>query len=766
MTGPAAVEGRRIRVRGQVQGVGFRPFVWQLARRLGLSGWVMNDAEGVLIEVCGPGLDAFEAALTAEAPPLSRVDAVEGGAAMVPLTGGFDIRASGGPGAETRVTPDAATCPDCVAEIAGDGRRRGYAFTNCTNCGPRFTILTGLPYDRAQTTMAPFALCPECRAEYEDPADRRFHAQPVACPACGPRLWVEPSGPQGGTGVGRAVDGQAQDPVAMAARMIRAGGIVAVKGLGGFHLACDATDPAAIATLRARKRRPAKPFALMAPLDILCRHAAPGNAERALLSDPAAPVVLLDKAGEPLPDALAPGQDTLGWMLPYTPLHHLLCAAAGVPLVMTSGNLSGEPQAIGNDEARETLGSFADAFLMHDRDIARRLDDSVERITPQGPMVLRRARGRVPGTLPLPPGLPDRQVLACGGQMKAALCLVKSGNALLGHHLGELDEALTWEAWRQAERDYAALFDHRPEVVAVDLHPDYRASRHGRARAGAEGLRLIEVQHHHAHMAACMAENHWPADGGRVAGIVLDGTGLGTDGTVWGGELLLGDYRGVERRDWLTPAPLIGGDLAAREPWRNALARLDLAGLPDMADMLFPEKPRDMLRMAAAKGLNAPVSSSAGRLFDAVAGCIGLCPDGQSFEGEAAMRLEAMARRAPRRQGTPYPFEPTEGGIDPGPMVRALLDDRQTGTRPEVMALRFHAGLAGVFATRARALVESGAAQAVALSGGCFQNALLLDLTVQALGDVPVLIHRQTPANDGGLALGQAVVALARLESA
>ena len=746
------MQGHRLRVRGQVQGVGFRPFVWQLARRMGLTGWVINDAEGVLIELAGEGSDRFADALIAEAPALARLDAVESEPDQVEACSEFSIRESGAAGAETSVTPDAAICPDCVDEIFGTGRRAGYAFTNCTNCGPRYTILSGLPYDRAQTTMAGFDLCPACRAEYEDPGDRRFHAQPVACPDCGPRLWMEHVGQE---------DGHTTDPIAAAAALLRNGKILALKGLGGFHLACDATDPVAIAELRRRKHRPAKPFALMALLPTIQTHAAPDETEIDLLRDAAAPVVVLDKAGDPLPDALAPGQGTLGWMLPYTPLHHLLCAAVGRPLVMTSGNISGEPQVIGNDEARQKLTPFVDAFLMHDRDIARRLDDSVERIASGGRMTLRRARGRVPGTVPLPPGLPDHQLVAYGGQMKAAICLVKGGRALLGHHLGELDEALTWDAFLKADHDYAALFDHKPQAIAVDLHTGYRATRHGTARAADQGLRLIEVQHHHAHLAACMAEHGWPADGPPVAGIVLDGTGLGPDGTIWGGELLVGGYRDVQRAAWLKPAPLIGGELAAREPWRNALARLDQAGLTDWADALFADHPRDIARMAVAKGLNAPDSSSAGRLFDAVAACVGLCPAQQSYEGEAAMRLEALAVGAVDH--LPPPSDTQE--IDPAPMFRALRDAMDRGRGAGYASALFHGWLAQQFAHRARALVDNGDARAVALSGGCFQNARLLADTLKWLGDVPVLIHRATPANDGGLALGQAMVALAQLEA-
>ncbi|CAM5414006.1 carbamoyltransferase HypF [Frigidibacter albus] len=738
--------GISIRVRGQVQGVGFRPFIWQLAQEMGLRGRVLNDPEGVLIEVAGAGTEAFVAAIPARAPQLARVDALEVSPFHGALPEGFQIAPSRGRGAQTRVTPDAATCPDCVEEIRQPGRRMGYAFTNCTQCGPRFSILRALPYDRAQTTMAGFALCPDCRAEYEDPADRRFHAQPVACPACGPRLWYEAGG--------QALPG---DAIALAVACLRAGGIVAVKGLGGFHLACDAANPAALALLRARKRRPAKPFALMAREADLPALAVLTAADLALLRDPAAPVVLVPSRGA-LPEAVAPGMSSLGVMLPYTPLHHLLLDAFAGPLVMTSGNLSGEPQVIGNAEARAKLAAFADGLLLHDRDIARRLDDSVERASP--PMVLRRARGRVPGTLPLPPGLEAApQVLALGGQMKGAICLVKTGQALLGHHLGDLDDALCADEFTRAIADYTALFDHRPALVAVDAHPGYRATQAGHAM----GLPVMEVWHHHAHLAACLAENGWPLDGGRVAGIILDGTGLGPDGTLWGGELLLGDYHGFARRGWLLPAPLPGGDRAAREPWRNALMRLDQAGLGDWADALFPDAPRDVLRQAAARGINAPLSSSAGRLFDAVAAVLGICPEAQSYEGEAAMRLEALAgRAAPDEAAFGYLLRAEGGGYDPAPIWHDIRHDLADGQPPETIALRFHAGLAAAFARKARALVERGEARAVALSGGCFQNALLLDLTLQALGDIPVLTHRTTPANDGGLALGQAVIAAAR----
>ncbi len=629
-----------------------------------------------------------------------------------------------------------------MEEVRAPGRRNGYAFTNCTHCGPRFSILQGLPYDRAQTTMASFPMCSACRAEYGNPADRRFHAQPIACPDCGPRLWLEVGGVE-----------WSGDPLAEAARRLAAGEILAVKGLGGFHLACDAANADAIAKLRTRKRRPAKPLALMGHEAALRGIAELSESALALLRDPAAPIVLVPSRGV-LPESVAPGMTQLGVMLPYTPLHHLLLDAFGGVLVMTSGNISGEPQVIGNDEARRKLTSFADAFLMHDRDIARRLDDSVERVDP--PMILRRARGNVPGTIPLPPGLEAApQVLALGGQMKGAICLIKNGQALLGHHLGDLDDALCFDEFEKAVKDYTALFDHRPQAVAVDAHPGYRATIAGKAM----GLPVQEVQHHHAHLASCLAENGWPLDGGKVAGIILDGTGLGPDGTVWGGEILLGDYHSFERRFWLKPAPLIGGDRAAREPWRNALARLDQAGLSDWADELFADKPLGLARQAALKGINAPLSSSVGRLFDAVAACLGVCSDSQTYEGEAAMRLEAMLQEV-SHPGIGYDWQGPE--FDPAPLFTTLCSEAKAG-KIAFASMIFHAGLARTFAWAARMLVESGEAEAVVLSGGCFQNAVLLRETLKWLGDAPVLFHRSTPANDGGLALGQAVIAAARL---
>lgn len=735
----------RIRVRGQVQGVGFRPFVWQLAHEMGILGDVLNDAEGVLIHAWGAQVDAFVHALQTRHPTLARVDAVEvvEHVFALPPTD-FDIAASGAPGAETRVTPDAATCPACLAEIRAEGRRHGYAFTNCTHCGPRFSILKQLPYDRGNTTMARFAMCDACAAEYRDPADRRFHAQPIACPHCGPRVWLEVGG--------LALDA---DPIAESVARLRAGDVLAIKGLGGFHLAVDARNESALIRLRLRKQRPTKPFALMAREDQLSAICVVSDEDLALLRDPAAPVVLMPSLGR-LPEAVAPGMNTLGVMLPYTPLHHLLMDAFEGPLVMTSGNLSGEPQVIDNDEARRKLSAFADAFLMHDRDIARRLDDGVERADP--PMVLRRARGRAPDTLPLPPGFENApQILALGAQMKSAICLIKNGQALLSHHLGHLDDALTWDEFLKANADYQALFDHHPALLACDLHPGYLAS----GFADRLGLPITRIQHHHAHLAACLGEHQWPRDGGPVAAIVMDGLGLGDDGSLWGGELLLGDYERYRRVAHLRPAALVGGDAASREPWRNLLMRLDQAGLADLADQWLAHQPRGLLRAAARQGLNAPACSSVGRLFDAVAAALGICRDRQTYEGEAGMRLEALVDIDQLAVVEPYPFVMQGKEIDPAPMLHALLRDQRLGLAPALLSARFHVGLAQAFCAPARALVKRGEAHAVVLSGGCFQNRVLHHACLTALADVPVLAHQRIPANDGGLALGQALIAAA-----
>lgn len=754
----------RVRVRGVVQGVGFRPAVWQVATALGLDGDVRNDGEGVLISAAGApeAVEALIARLRDAPPPLASIVDIEVSETQGPMRRGFAIAGSGAGLSRTAVAPDASVCPDCTAEIADPlARRFRYPFTTCTRCGPRFTILEAVPFDRRRTTMARFPLCQACAAEYADPTDRRFHAEAIACPACGPHLTFG--------------DQLCDDALRAAVALIHAGGILAVKGLGGYQLACDATDAAAVTLLRARKRRETKPFALMArdldAIHALCRVT---DEEAALLASPPAPIVLLrGNAGAHLPDAVAPGLDTYGFMLPTTPLHQLLLQNIATPLVMTSGNLSDAPPETDDEAARFRLGAIADGILAHDRPIATRVDDSVARVLDGRPRLLRRARGFAPAPIMLL-GFDAPAVLALGGQQKAAFCQLRGAEAVMSHHIGDLDEATAFDDFARALDRYAALFRHEPSHVAVDLHPGYRSTTLGRAIAERHGARLHTVQHHHAHVASCLAENGVPPDAPPVLGVALDGLGLGEDGALWGNELLLCDYRAARRVATLRTAALPGGDAAAREPWRNLLAQLDLVfGWPEAAtrfDALpilarLRTKPVSSLAAVIRQGVNAPQASSCGRLFDAVAAALGIGFDRVGHEGEAAMRLEALAQGA--EDAGAYPFGVLDEcglqALDPAPMWSALLQDLVRGAPATAIASRFHRGLAV-------AIVERGLAVApqtgvVALSGGCLQNALLhrlLEDGFRAAGR-EVLTQARVPANDGGLALGQAAIVAARL---
>ena len=768
--------GERLIIRGQVQGVGFRPTVWRVARALGLAGEVRNAPDGVEVRLWGAPPERFLEELRAALPRLARIDAVERAPLDEAAPEDFAIVASASGSGEVCVTPDVAVCADCLAEIRDPfARRYRYPFTNCTNCGPRFSIIEAAPYDRAATTMRDFAMCDACAAEYGDPADRRFHAQPVACHACGPRAWLEKLG----GGVVNLEAFSMLDDVDAAGGALMNGFIVAVKGLGGVHLACDATRPEVVERLRARKRRRTKPFALMArDLDVIRRFARVSAQEEALLQDPAAPIVLLEAAGEALPEAVAPGMDRLGFMLPYTPLHQLMLRRMARPVVMTSGNISGQPQCISNDEVREKLAEVADFALLNDRDIANRIDDSVARVDLGRPRLLRRARGYAPAPLALPGGLAEGgDLIALGGELKNTFCLVQGGRAILSQHLGDLEDADTLEEAGRALALYRQFYGHEARAVVVDRHPEYLSTKRGRAMAAEEGLRLIEVQHHHAHVAACLADNARPAEAPPVVGVVMDGLGLGDDGTIWGGEFLVADYRTYRRAGLLKPVAMPGGAAAAREPWRNAYAHLmaelgwtELAmNFSDLA--LFRQleaAPRQTLDAMIAAGVNAPLASSCGRLFDAAAAIAGLAWEAQSHEGEAAMRLEAAIDRAAMDEPDElaYPFSiPRLGGrglpyIEPLAVWRAMLGDRLLNTPPGVMAARFHRGLAKAIATLAVRVARAEELDTVALSGGCFQNATLLRLVharLRAEG-LAVLTQKTVPANDGGLALGQAAI--------
>ncbi|WP_428686732.1 carbamoyltransferase HypF [Roseibium sp.] len=760
-----------IRVRGLVQGVGFRPFVWRLANDKGFHGDVRNDAEGVLIRLSGEPdeIVCFAKLLQSEAPPLARVETVDISPSAAPLAQtGFRIAESRDGRVATGIVPDAATCPECLAETFDPADRRyRYPFTNCTHCGPRLSIVNSIPYDRGRTSMKVFTMCPACRSEYEDPADRRFHAQPNACPECGPRVWLEEGG----------AELELADPLTHLAKRIAAGDIAAVKGIGGFHLAVDAANAEAVAELRRRKRRPHKPLALMArDLNQIRRYCEVDESEATLLQNKAAPVVLLRSKGETLADRVAPGQEHLGFMLPYTPLHHLLMRALDGPVVLTSGNLSSDPQVTSNEAARTQLAGIADLMLLHDREIVNRLDDSVVRLQFGKPSYLRRARGYAPGSVRLPPSLNRGQtVLAMGGELKAAFCMARNGEAVLSQHIGDLENAPTLQDYFRMMRLYRDIYAFKPEVIAVDPHQDYLSTQEGRRLAREEELPLVAVQHHHAHLAAVLADNGCEAATENVLGIILDGTGLGTDGTNWGGEFLLGGYRSFDRAGCLAPVRLPGGAAAVREPWRNLCAHLHAAFGPGYGEFLdgveagrrLKEKPLSLLDRMMQQGINSPMSSSAGRLFDAVAALLGLCFDRQTFEGQAGALLEAAARRA-GRPATAYPMEILAGG---GParlgcdgLWRGLLEDLAAGVDTDQLAANFHASLIEGLRKVATRIAGEQSTGTVALSGGVFQNEVLLSglaRSLQAAG-LDVLTHRNVPANDGGLALGQAAVASLR----
>ncbi|GAA2272057.1 carbamoyltransferase HypF [Nonomuraea roseoviolacea subsp. roseoviolacea] len=775
-----------IRVEGVVQGVGFRPFVHALASRYGLAGLVGNDGGGVFIEAEGPpsAVAALVEAVRERAPVLAVVERVSVTAVPPTGDGGFRIVPSvaGGPG-RALVPPDVATCDDCLAELFDPADRRfRYPFVNCVNCGPRFTIITAVPYDRAVTTMAGFALCAACAREYHDPADRRFHAQPTCCPACGPRLAL------------RAPDGTPLpgDPLTEAAALVAAGAVVAVKGLGGYHLAADAASEDAVAALRARKRRPDKAFAVMAADLAAARELCEvGEAAAALLTGPARPIVLLPRrAGAPVAPSVAPGGPDLGVLLPYTPLHHLLCRELARPYVLTSGNLADEPIAHDDEDALRRLGGVADAFLCHDRPIHAPADDSVLRVFRGTPAPVRRSRGYAPEAITLPWPF-RRPVLACGAEQKSTFCLGQGHRAVLSQHLGDLEGHLALRAYTGEIERMRRLLGVEPEVVAYDPHPEYLSTKYA---LELDGVDVVAVQHHHAHIASCLADN---GEAGPVVGVAFDGTGHGPDGTIWGGELLVASLSGYERAGHLERVPLPGGVSAIRQPWRMAAAYVGAAGLAaagEPAGRLAVARRNARLwpavsALAAAGGPAAPLTSSAGRLFDAVAALLGV-RDAVTYEGQAAMGLEHLADPAVRDG---YPVTVTGGAgsrlaggrcatgspglvkdghgatcalaapvvIRSTDLVRAVVEDLRRGVPSPVIAARFHHGLAEAVVTAAGLIAEAAGIGTVALSGGVFANELLLGGVADGLraGGFRVLTHRRVPCNDGGISLGQAAVA-------
>ncbi|MCU7852047.1 MAG: carbamoyltransferase HypF [Candidatus Thiodiazotropha sp. (ex Monitilora ramsayi)] len=770
----------RICVRGLVQGVGFRPTVWRLAQASGLRGEVWNDSQGVEIHVSGtPGqIDAFCQRLAEAPPPLARIDAIERSRVdAFPESDKFLIRESRRGEVRTGVVPDAAVCPACKDEIDDSiNRRYRYPFTNCTHCGPRLSIVERIPYDRSNTCMRHFPMCPACQEEYENPADRRFHAQPNACPVCGPKVWLVDS-----NGVKVSGESDTADAVETASRLLKQGKILAIKGIGGFHLACDATDAAAVSRLRERKGRYHKPFALMAGgLSVIRRYCEVSDEEAALLQSPAAPIVLLQRAEvEPLPEGVAPSQTSLGFMLPYTPLHHLLMKQWDRPLVMTSGNRIEEPQCIDNREAADRLQSLADGFLLNDREITNRVDDSVARVMAGQARLLRRARGYAPAPIPLPDGFPETtSLLALGGELKNTFCLVKQGGAVVSQHLGDLENLISYQDYLKNLDLYADLYEHRPACLVADLHPNYRSSHRARELADQQGLSLIQVQHHHAHIASVLAENGWPLTGGKVLGIALDGSGYGGDGTIWGGEFLLADYHVFHRLGSLKPIALPGGTQAIRQPWRNAFSHLHMAfgwervvsqwGELEPVQWLNRQPVKTLMQMITGE-INSPLSSSCGRLFDGVAALLGICRESISYEGQAAIELEAMALAGRQQDVTGYMLKIDEyqavWQLDAAPLWQMLLEDLQAGIATEILAWRFHLGLASAVSEMAIQLAERSNVETMALSGGVFQNRTLFELVHKRLSEAGfrVLTHSLIPTNDGGLSLGQAAIGLAKM---
>ncbi len=771
----------RLRVSGLVQGVGFRPYIWRLAQAAQLTGTVRNDGQGVLVEVWGgaAALQQFQQQLLADLPPLARIDSVQVSVLDLPCpSADFRILASESGLIQTGVVPDAALCAACRDDMFDPTNRRyRYPFTNCTHCGPRLSIVQRIPYDRANTSMHAFPQCPACLQEYGNPADRRFHAQPNACPACGPQVWLEDA-------QGQAVLPSVgeQDCVDTASRLLRDGAILALMGLGGVHLVCDASNPAVVARLRQRKRRYQKPLALMArDLEVVRQYAQISKQEAGLLQAKEAGIVLLPRiqgATEVLVGVSA--QPALGFMLPYTPLHALLLSGWDTPLVMTSANLSEEPQCISVEETRLRMQGMADYLLLHDRPILNRVDDSVLRVVAGKPRLLRRARGYAPAPLLLPEGFAAAApVLALGGELKSTIALLRDGQAILSQHLGDLEDARTWREYLLPVQLYQQLFAHQPQAVVVDLHPGYRSSQWGQQWAQVQGLALIEVQHHHAHIAACLAENGWPLHGGKVLGIVLDGLGYGDDGTIWGGEFLLADYAAYTRVGHFKQVPLPGGTQAILQPWRNTWAQLQALGWADVATQFagleliqyLQAQPLATLETMLARQLNSPLTSSCGRLFDAVAAALGCCREGISYEGQAAIELEALLPDdvPDNRAGYPFAVQRKQGGcveIDPAPMWFVLLQDLQDGTGRGRVAARFHHGLLDALVTAVSAVcAEHPGIQAIALSGGVFQNVWLYSELLARLEQVgkPVLSHSRVPTNDGGLSLGQGVIGQARL---
>jgi hydrogenase maturation protein HypF len=759
-----ALAGLKIYVSGIVQGVGFRPFVYTTATRLQLSGSVWNSSKGVEIELFGHqhDLDHFLTDLKTQLPILARIDHIETNTIPHQKLAVFSIKDSQAEeGQFLPVSPDMSICPDCLQELFDTKNRRyRYPFINCTNCGPRFSIIKNIPYDRPLTTMAKFKLCQSCQSEYDNPLDRRFHAQPVACAECGPRVQFI---------VQSEIIGKFEGAITTARQFIEDGKIIAIKGLGGYHLACDASNDEAVQKLRERKKRSDRPFALMSfDLETIRKFCEVNDAETAILLSPQHPIVLLPKKDDcSLPEALAPTQNHLGFMLPYTPLHYLLLEPdEGFPevLVMTSGNLSDEPIAYEDEDARGRLAEIADGFLVHNRPIHMRVDDSVVRLVEQKPYFMRRSRGYAPDPIVLNDEI--HQMLACGAELKNTFCLSRGHYAFLSHHIGDLENYETLSSFENGIIHFQNLFRIKPQKIIADLHPEYLSTKYAVDRACKEELPLLQVQHHHAHLAACLADNHWPS-GQNVIGLIFDGTGYGTDGKIWGGEVLVGGYASVQRRFHLAETQLPGGDSAIRNPSKIALSQLFSADLPWTDDLppvkAFTPQELEIIKSQLAKHINSPMTTSMGRLFDAVASLIGI-RQVATYEGQAAIELENACD--PEEENA-YTFRLISDIIETAELFDHILLNLRMGVSSNTIAARFHNGLAKMCVDVCQTIQNESGVQTVALSGGVWQNITLLNKTTSLLREsgFSVLQHHQVPANDGGIALGQLMVAAAADES-
>lgn len=792
-SGIVGSETASISVAGTVQGVGFRPAVWRWAQEAGLVGWTRNTKNGLEIRITGApsAIDQFMRRLRTETPSLARIETIVQ-ERVRPVEGDSDFRilVSEAGANQTQVAPDAAMCADCAREtLDPSDRRHGYPFNNCVHCGPRFSILRGTPWDRERTTMSAFSMCASCASEFRDPGNRRFHAQPIACPECGPQVWLERWDQDSGRTDRIAETAEA---VSQLVSRIKEGFIVGIQGVGGFHIACDATNERAVSLLRVRKRRFGKPFAMMArDLQVIARYAAIESEEKRALESAEAPIVLLSReetSEAPLASSVAPGTRRIGFMLPYTPLHLLILHPFDIPLVMTSGNRSEEPQVIHPDDARNRLMGIVDYALTHDRAIENRVDDSVVRVRRGKRRMVRRARGYAPSPIRLPEGFEGApELVALGAELKSTFCLIRSNAAILSQSGGDLENPDVFDEFERGLNTFLRLYNLSPHYFVLDAHPEYLSRKLGLERAAARGTPVMEARHHHAHIASCMVDNGLARNVSPVFGVALDGLGFGDDATFWGGEVLVVTYDSYLRLGGLKPIAMPGGALSVQEPWRNAFAHLlDAIGWEEVQRRvpvgeslnLFDGRPIATLRAMIERGVNAPLASSCGRLFDAVAAVVGIHPDRVDFEAQAAIALERLAEEAgppgdAEHAGYTFGVRRSDCGrrwmLDPGEMWRGLLRDLDNGVPREGIALRFHLGIARGFVTlveRIRcSLGEKRPDKTVVFSGGCCENALLIGLLRSQFENLGYrcLEHARVPSNDGGLALGQAAIAAAKI---